>query len=100
PPAHSSEEHLNPQNFSPESRTIRVPHSAAIGEEEIVDDWPICLYIPTGQDYMLFHADVESVALFEDNWLKSQPLETLFSSIRQSLENELASLTNSFAMDE
>jgi len=49
---------------------------------------------------MLFRADGDTEALFEDNWLKSQPLETLFSSIRQTLENELASITTSFAMDE
>ena len=74
--------------------------ASTIGEEEIVDDWPICLYIPAGQDYMLFPADGDSETLFEDNWLKSQPLEAFFSSIRQALENELASLTTSFAMDE
>ena len=49
---------------------------------------------------MLFRSDGDTEALFEDNWLKSQPLETFFSSIRQTLENELASLTTSFAMDE
>ena len=49
---------------------------------------------------MLFRADGDTEALFEDNWLKSQPLETLFSSIRQTLENEFASITTSFAMDE
>lgn len=69
-------------------------------EDQQDDDWPICLYAPNGQEYMLFRSDGDTEALFEDNWLKSQPLETLFSSIRQTLENELASITSSFAMDE
>jgi Protein of unknown function (DUF2420) len=49
---------------------------------------------------MLFRSDGDTEALFEDNWLKSQPLESLFSSIRQTLEHELSSLTTSFYMDE
>jgi hypothetical protein len=49
---------------------------------------------------MLFRSDGDTEALFEDAWLKSQPLETFFSSIRQTLESELANLTTSFAMDE
>jgi hypothetical protein len=114
PPAHSPDEHIHPQIFSPTSRMIPLPRpttpllsnitttsTTTIGEDEpIDDDWPICLYTPTGQEYMLFRSDGDTEALFEDNWLKSQSLETFFSSIRQTLENELASLTNSFAMDE
>ena len=116
PPAHSPEEqHMHLPIFSPASRMIPLPRpttplvstiaattsTTTIGEDEpIDDDWPICLYTPTGQEYMLFRSDGDTEALFEDNWLKSQPLETFFSSIRQTLENELASLTNSFAMDE
>ena len=114
PPAHSPEENIHPQIFSPVSRMIPLPRATTpllsnlattstttVGEDEPVDDdWPICLYTPAGQEYMLFRSDGDTEALFEDNWLKSQPLETFFSSIRQTLENELASLTNSFAMDE
>jgi len=114
PPAHSpDEQHIHPPIFSPVSRIIPLPppttphlsnvattSTTTIGEDELDDDWPICLYTPIGQEYMLFRSDGDTEALFEDNWLKSQPLETFFSSIRQTLENELASLTNSFAMDE
>ena len=115
PPAHSPEEqYIHPPIFSPASRIIPLARSTTpllstlvttstttIGDDELVDDeWPICLYTPTGQEYMLFRSDGDTEALFEDNWLKSQPLETFFSSIRQTLESELVSLTNSFAMDE
>ena len=95
--------------FSPASRMIPslrpstpllTAHTKSTEDEQIDDDWPICLYTPTGQEYILFRSDGDTEALFEDNWLKSQPLETLFSSIRQTLETELASLTTSFAMDE
>jgi len=74
--------------------------TTATEEQPQDDDWPICLSCPNGQEYMLFRSDGDTEALFEDNWLKSQSLETLFSSIRQTLENELASITSSFAMDE
>jgi hypothetical protein len=104
PPAASS---VHPLILSPATRVIPVPrpstplHSHPTAEETDIDDeWPICLYTPTGQEYMLFRSDGDTEALFEDNWVKSQPLETLFSSIRQALEGELASLTTSFAMDE
>ena len=117
PPATSLEDNINqPQHihsaiFSPSSRMIPLarsstPHLAAAtittsGEDETLDDdWPIFLCTPTGQEYMLFRSDGDTEALFEDNWLKSQPLETFFSSIRQTLESELVSLTTSFAMDE
>jgi hypothetical protein len=106
PPAESQ---IHPNVFSPASRMIPVPRpstphlsnlTATTDDDLQDDDWPICLYTPMGQEYMLFRSDGDTEALFEDNWLKSQPLETLFSSIRQTLENELASLTTSFAMDE
>jgi Protein of unknown function (DUF2420) len=113
PPAHSPEQHLHPQIFSPASRKLSLPRpstpllsnlvtsiTTTTEEEAVDDDWPICLHTPTGQEYMLFRSDGDTEALFEDNWLKSQPLEALFSSIRQALENELASLTTSFTMDE
>ena len=104
-------QHIHPSIFSPSSRMIPLPrpstpHFAAAtvttsGEDETLDDgWPIFLCTPAGQEYMLFRSDGDTEALFEDNWLKSQPLETFFSSIRQTLESELASLTSSFAMDE
>lgn len=110
PPTNLSEDHSHPQFFSPASRMIPIQRPAtplltnltaqSTEEEQVDDNWPICLYTPTGQEYMLFRSDGDTEALFEDNWLKSQPLETLFSSIRQTLETELASLTTSFTMDE
>lgn len=104
-------QHIHPSIFSPSSRMIPLPRPSTphfvtatvttSGEDETLDDdWPIFLYTPAGQEYMLFRSDGDTEALFEDNWLKSQPLETFFSSIRQTLESELASLTSSFAMDE
>lgn len=110
PPALATDEHLHPQVFSPATRMIPHPRpstpllstlgTTTTEAEPVDDDWPICLYTSNGQEYMLFRSDGDTEALFEDNWLKSQPLETLFSSIRQTLENELASLTTSFAMEE
>lgn len=93
---------------SPAARLIPIPRSSTpiashvpvTEDTDLDDDWPICLYTTTGQEYMLFRSDRDNEALFEDNWLKSQPLETLFSSIRQALEGELSSLTSSFSMDE
>jgi hypothetical protein len=107
PPAESSSS-IHPQIFSPASRIIPIPrpstpipsHLHITEDGDLDDDWPICLYTPTGQEYVLFRSDGDHEAVFEDNWLKSQPLETLFSSIRQALEGELASLTTSFSMDE
>ena len=105
-------QHIHPSLFSPSSRMIPLPRASTphllatatittSGEEETLDDdWPIFLCTPTGQEYMLFRSDGDTEALFEDAWLKSQPLETFFSSIRQTLESEFASLTTSFAMDE
>lgn len=85
----------------PRPATPLLSNLTTTADDEVQDDdWPICLYTPMGQEYMLFRSDGDTEALFEDNWLKSQPLETLFSSIRQTLENELASLTTSFVMDE
>jgi len=106
PPSESSPAH--PQIFTPASRMIPIPrpstpvpsHLPITEEDQLDDDWPICLYTPAGQEYMLFRSDGDTEALFEDNWLKSQPLESLFSSIRQALEGELASLTSSLTMDE
>ena len=119
-PPPSTEDHIHPSILSPTSRLLH-PHprpatplvpvianltnaaasnAGAGNEDPLDDDWPICLYTPTGQEYILFRSDGDAEALFEDHWLKSQPLETFFSSIRQTLENELASLTTSFAMDE
>ena len=122
PPAHSPEEITHLHLFSPANRPVPLarpqtpllatlvaptPATAApTGNSDedsgavVDDDWPICLYVPGGQEYMLFRADGDTEALFEDNWLKSQPLETFFSSIRQTLENELIPLTTAFAMDE
>ena len=124
PPAHSTEVIAHVQLFSPGNRPVPLPrpqtpllptlvpstsavppggdtHDSSGGVAVIADDdWPICLYAPGGQEYMLFRSDGDTEALFEDNWLKSQPLETFFSSIRQTLENELIPLTTSFAMDE
>lgn len=113
PPPPSNDQPRHPQIFSPASRIIVHPRAttpltnlvintnSTTAENDVVDDdWPICLYTPAGQEYMLFRSDGDTEALFEDNWLKSQPLETFFSSIRQTLESELASLTTSFAMDE
>ena len=116
PPAISSDDVSQPQNthpliFSPSSRMILIPRASTpnfatatvgtlAGDELSDDDWPIFLCTPTGQEYMLFRSEGDTEALFEDNWLKSQPLETFFSSIRQTLESELASLTTTFAMDE
>jgi hypothetical protein len=126
PPARSPEATTQIQLFSPGNRPVplprsQTPHLAALaastsaaagagtagdadedtaGVVLLDDDWPICLYTPGGQEYMLFRSDGDTEALFEDNWLKSQPLETFFSSIRQTLENELIPLTTSFAMDE
>ena len=121
PPAEDITTHV--QLFSPRNRPVPlprpqtpllptlVPSTAAAppaGDAQddsgvtvvVDDDWPICLYAPGGQEYILFRSDGDTEALFEDNWLKSQPLETFFSSIRQTLENELIPLTTSFAMDE
>ena len=82
-------------------RSNAVSSNPNAGDEEVVEDeWPICLYTPAGQEYILFRYDGDTEALFEDSWLKTQPLETFFSSIRQTLESELAPLTTSFAMDE
>ena len=105
-------QHVHPSLFSPSSRMIPLPRGStphllatatittSAEDETLDDDWPIFLCTPTGQEYMLFRSDGDTEALFEDAWLKSQPLETFFSSIRQTLESELASLTTSFAMDE
>lgn len=125
PPAHSPEDITHVQLFSPANRPVPLPRpqtpliatfvgstsaAATTGDADentgggvvvvVDDDWPICLYVPGGQEYMLFRSDGDTEALFEDNWLKSQPLETFFSSIRQTLENELIPLTTAFAMDE
>jgi hypothetical protein len=105
-------QHVHPSLFSPSSRMIPLPRAStphllatatittSAEDERPDDDWPIFLCTPTGQEYMLFRSDGDTEALFEDSWLKSQSLETFFSSIRQTLESELASLTTSFAMDE
>jgi len=106
-------QHIHPSMFSPSSRMIPLPRASTLhvqatatitisaqDETLVDDDWPIFLCTPTGQEYMLFRSDGDTEALFEDAWLKSQPLETFFSSIRQTLESEFASLTTSFAMDE
>src|SRR5271170_1644344 len=105
-------QHIHPSLFSPSSRMIPLPRAStphllatatittSAEDEALDDDWPIFLCTPAGQEYMLFRSDGDTEALFEDAWLKSQPLETFFSSIRQTLESELASLTTSFAMDE
>jgi Protein of unknown function (DUF2420) len=122
PPAHSPEDIARLHLFSPANRPVPLPRpqtpllatlvastsatagATGVADEEsgavVDDDWPICLYVPGGQEYMLFRSDGDTEALFEDNWLKSQPLETFFSSIRQTLEHELIPLTTAFAMDE
>lgn len=107
PPAESSIQ-LHP-HFSPAPRMLvsQRPQTPLITtltattvDDPVDDEWPICLETPTGQEYILFRSDGDTEALFEDSWLKSQSLETFFSSLRQTLSDELASLTSSFAMEE
>jgi hypothetical protein len=107
PPAESSTQ-LHP-HFSPAPRMLisQRPQTPLITtltattvDDPVDDEWPICLETPTGQEYILFRSDGDTEALFEDSWLKSQSLETFFSSLRQTLSDELASLTSSFAMEE
>jgi hypothetical protein len=107
PPAESSI-HLHPQIFSPASRVVPRPttplvtnlSSNIVDTDPTDDEWPVCLETPTGQEYILFRSDGDTEALFEDSWLKSQSLEIFFSSLRQTLEDELSSLTSSFSMEE
>jgi Protein of unknown function (DUF2420) len=106
PPLQESSHNITHQISSPIPRMITIPPRSGTPlphpEEEVQvdDDWPVCLYTAAGQEYILFRSDGDTEAVFEDNWLKSQPLESLFNSIRQTLETELSSLTDSFTMDE